>query len=153
PETGSDGRWTAILARHGISFRLWQPANCGWEAAWDAELLAEAEGLPLKNIGVSAGGKRVAGELLITRYGLEGGAIYQLGPELRPRPVLTIDWKPSRTHEQLGRMKRGAWKLSGAGRALLDFGLRASPRADPAALAKALPIHLRGPRPIADAIS
>ena len=153
PETGSDGRWTSILAGHGVSFRGWQPANCGWEVVWDSQLLAAVEGLPLKNIEVSAGGKRVAGELLITRYGLEGGAIYQLGPELRRRPLLTIDLKPAKTREQLARIKPGAWKLSSAGRALLEFGLRAAPRADPATLAKALPVQLHGPRPIAEAIS
>src|SRR5436305_15156408 len=31
PETGSDGKWPAILAKLGIAITPWQPANCGWE--------------------------------------------------------------------------------------------------------------------------
>ena len=66
------------------------------KSKWDPRLLAAAEGLPLKNITLSAGGRIVPGEMLITRYGLEGGALYQLGRELRGMPVprLQIDFKP-----------------------------------------------------------
>ena len=39
PETGSDGTWPAILAAHGVEIAPWQPANCGWEVDWPAELL------------------------------------------------------------------------------------------------------------------
>ncbi len=83
PETGSDGTWPEILAAHGVEITPWQPANCGWEVDWPAELLARAEGLPLKNLTVRAGQESVSGELLITRNGLEGGAIYRLGRTLR----------------------------------------------------------------------
>ena len=67
PETGSDGAWTAILARLGVGIAPLQPANCGWEAAWPPELLAQAEGQPLKNIVARAGETEARGELLITR--------------------------------------------------------------------------------------
>ncbi len=50
-----------------------------------------------------AGDETVSGELLITRYGLEGGAIYRLGPILRAMetPAIVIDLKPQLTHETL----------------------------------------------------
>ena len=83
PETGSDGTWPAILAAHGVDVAPWVPANCGWEVDWPSELLARVEGLPLKNLTVRAGHESVSGELLITRHGLEGGAIYRLGRTLR----------------------------------------------------------------------
>lgn len=37
PETGSDGTWPATVAAvaPGLSIAPWQPANCGWEVAWD----------------------------------------------------------------------------------------------------------------------
>ncbi len=70
-------RTSASKSRRG------RPANCGWNVDWPRDLLARAEGLPLKNLTVTAGNESVSGELLITRYGIEGGAIYRLGPILR----------------------------------------------------------------------
>ncbi len=107
------------------------------------------------------------GELLITRYGLEGGAIYQLGPALRAigEPVLSLDLKPSFSAEQLAAklgparenlhaIARERWRLSAAGAALLRF-TNASPSSGPAlaAAAKDCRIPLAAPRPIAEAIS
>ncbi|MBS0660429.1 MAG: TIGR03862 family flavoprotein [Verrucomicrobia bacterium] len=156
PETGSDGRWPEVLAAHGVAIAPWQPANCGWECVWPASFLAEAEGQPLKNLAVRAGARTVRGELLITRYGLEGGAIYQLGRELRERPELQLDLKPDLSVDAL--LARGSdwqrdWKLSPAAAALLEhFGdVRCATAA--AASAKALRLDLTGPRPIAEAIS
>lgn len=149
PGTGSDGLWPQAL---GLPAAPWQPANCGWEVAWRTEFLAAAEGLPLKNITVSAGDETIAGEALVTRYGLEGGAIYQLGPALRAldRPRVTLDLKPTFTVEELRRKPVAAWRLSGAAQALLDF--HGAP-GDRASAAKAVGIELLGPRPIAEAIS
>jgi uncharacterized flavoprotein (TIGR03862 family) len=132
PETGSDGKWPHILAQHGIEIRPWQPANCGWEVQWPASVLERAEGLPLKNLTVSVGQEVVSGELLITKYGLEGGAVYRLGPMLRRmnEPALTIDFKSQLSAETLreraGNLKEPAewfraWKLSAGAVALLEI--------------------------------
>src|SRR3954447_18919810 len=93
PETGSDGKWPQILTAPGIDVAEWQPANCGWEVDWPRQFLDRAEGKPLKNLLVRGGEEAVSGELLVTKYGLEGGAIYRLGPALRSmtEPMLTID--------------------------------------------------------------
>ncbi len=166
PETGSDGTWPALLQDLGMAVTPWQPANCGFEVRWTPGLLAMAEGLPLKNIVLRAGRRALTGEALITSYGLEGGAIYQLGPQLRAQasPAVEIDLKPSFSAEQLlARWPRPAswdavaraWKLSVAARALLEFQA-ASPLSDPTAVAqhvKSLRLALVGPRPIAEAIS
>jgi uncharacterized flavoprotein (TIGR03862 family) len=166
PETGSDGAWPAILANHGIAITPWQPANCGWNVNWPAALLARAEGLPLKNLTVRAGGESVSGELLITRDGLEGGAIYRLGRALRsmPDPRLTIDFKPQLTSEILRQRAAQfstaadwfrAWKLSIAAISLLEtmtpdvlLDLEQT-----LACVKNFTVPLHGPRPIAEAIS
>src|SRR2546423_3269538 len=94
-ETGSDGKWPAILAKLGITITPWQPANCGWEVDWPQSFLEKAEGKPLKNLTVRAANEAVSGELLITKYGLEGGAIYRLRPTWRRmnEPAPTIDFK------------------------------------------------------------
>ncbi|MEY2560046.1 MAG: hypothetical protein QOG51_461 [Verrucomicrobiota bacterium] len=164
PETGSDGAWPAILAAHGIEITPWQPANCGWEVDWPPALLSRAEGLPLKNLTVRAGEESVSGELLITAHGLEGGAIYRLGRTLRgmSEPSVAIDFKPQLTVETLrerianlpdAREWFRAWKLSAGAVALLET---ISPTEDCEELlgrVKNFVLPLRGPRPIAEAIS
>ncbi|MGC4016037.1 MAG: TIGR03862 family flavoprotein [Luteolibacter sp.] len=167
PITGSDGGWTAVMKDLGIAVNPLAPANCGWEHPWPADVLAIAEGQPLKNIAIRANGIGTTGELMVTSYGLEGGAIYQLGAALRsmPQPMIEIDFKPTFTLEELARklesvkrdllaVCRERWKLSTAAHAILIHGLSAD--VDPIALAtraKACPIPLTGPRPIGEAIS
>ena len=102
PETGSDGAWLKTLEPLGVSVAPLAPANCGWEVAWPPEVTS-MEGQPLKNIVARAGEREAYGELLITHYGLEGGAIYQLGPALRAlrEPELVIDFKPAMSEADL----------------------------------------------------
>jgi uncharacterized flavoprotein (TIGR03862 family) len=165
PQTGSDGGWISMLRTAGVETSALAPANCGYEVHWPADFLAEAEGLPLKNIVVRTSGSSVAGELLITRYGLEGGALYQLGRLLRAdvMPSITLDLKPGATEEQLAA-KLGPdprdllttasriWRLSPCAAALLRLQPVKSSR-ELAALAKNFWIGLKGPRPLAEAIS
>jgi uncharacterized flavoprotein (TIGR03862 family) len=166
PETGSDGTWPTILAEHGVEITPWQPANCGWNVDWPPELLARAEGLPLKNLNVRAGEESVSGELLITRAGLEGGAIYRLGRTLRGMsdPRLTIDFKPQLTAETMRERIENlhdpsewfrAWKLSAAAIALLETmsPVELQDRDAMIVRVKNFAVVLRGPRPIAEAIS
>jgi len=164
PETGSDGTWTAALERLGVSVAPLQPANSGWEVAWPPEVLARAEGKPLKNLVVRAGAMETAGELLVTKYGLEGGAIYQLGPALRAmrEPELTIDFKPDFTvsqlvsklgHKDFTSEARRRWKLSEGALAILLMD--GTPRSVEALAARVKSCNLRliRPAPLAHAIS
>jgi uncharacterized flavoprotein (TIGR03862 family) len=165
-ETGSDGKWPAILAPYGVQINPWVAANCGWEVDWPEEFLSRAEGLPLKNLSVTARDEVVSGELLITRYGIEGGAIYRLGPILRTmdEPQIEIDLKPQLSAEairlRLANVPRSVdWsrtlKLSPAATALLECFVRSDP-GDAQELVrrvKHFPLRLRSPRPIEEAIS
>jgi uncharacterized flavoprotein (TIGR03862 family) len=166
PETGSDGHWTTVLQKLGVAVTPLQPANCGWECAWPESVRAHA-GEPLKNIVARAGHAEAIGELMMTDYGLEGGALYQLGSALRAmtRPQILIDFKPLQTVEQLVRKMSGVrgdflavaadrWRLSPATRSLLaPHAPRLSAVEGLAALVKAFPVGLTGPRPLAEAIS
>jgi hypothetical protein len=149
----------------GIACHPLAPANCGWEHPWSPEVLAVAEGKPLKNLRVSACGATVIGELLVTRYGLEGGAIYQLGSTLRSmkQPAIAIDFKPDFTHERLvAKMEsvrrnfleeaRVRWRLSDAAAAILSQ-CEWRDADSLARKAKHCAIPLTGPRPLAEAIS
>lgn len=165
PQTGSDGSWLPVFADLGVHCHPLEPANSGWECDWPNEVLENAEGKPLKNIRVEADGTWVEGELLITRYGLEGGAIYRLGHTLRAMelPRITIDFKPAHTADQLAAKlagtrrnfltaARSAWKLGDAAHAILST--RAwSDAATLARAAKRFPLDLTKPRPLAEAIS
>ena len=166
PETGSDGAWPPLLAAHGVELAPFVPANCGWNVVWPAAVLERAEGLPLKNLSVSAADETVSGELLITRDGLEGGAIYRLGPVLRAmaRPELRIDFKPQVTAEVLRARAEQlrapnewfrAWKLSAGAIALLEgfFPEDCASLEKAIARTKDFVLPLEGPRPIAEAIS
>ncbi len=164
-KTGSDGAWTSMIETLGIAYHPLTPANCGWEHEWSPEILAAAEGKPIKNIHVRAGDEKVIGELMLTRYGLEGGVIYQLGRTLRamPEPEIIIDFKPTFSHEQLvmkmesvrrDLLKEAAirWKLSEPALALLTR--KAYPDIHKLACeVKHCAISLTCPRPIDEAIS
>ncbi len=169
PETGSDGGWIPVLDSLGVAVAPLESANCGWEVAWPPAVLAAAEGKPIKNITARAGGITAVGELLVTRYGLEGGVIYQLGAALRAmaEPELVIDFKPSHTVGQLVKKlgtarrdflveARSRWRLCDAAFALLGNipgqGEFASAEAL-AATVKQCAVRLIGPRPLAEAIS
>jgi len=166
-KTGSDGRWTSLLESHGVAVTPLEPANCGWEVDWPTDIISRIEGQPLKNLATSAGPISIQGELMPTRYGLEGGAIYQLGPFLRamPKPTLEVDLKPEVPLENLLRkmesvktdiLAHATERLRLTQQATLILEHLAGPFDTAEALCrsvKQLTIPLTKPRPIDEAIS
>ena len=61
----------------------------------------------MKNISISCKSKSKKGEVVITKFGLEGGAIYALSPDIRKQlkydkvAEIFIDLKPQLTYEQI----------------------------------------------------
>jgi uncharacterized flavoprotein (TIGR03862 family) len=180
PKLGSDGAWVAPLERAGIDVAPLQPANCGFEIAWSEHLRSHFAGAPLKSVvalwtdrqGVA---HRRQGEFVLSEYGIEGSLVYAIGAELREQirehgeALLKLDLVPGYTEPVLaerlaaprGKHSMGDWLrrragLDGAKNALV-FELVDKPTlTDPVALAaqlKALPLRLRAPRPVAEAIS
>lgn len=120
--TGSDGAWTNYFAEKGIEIVPFQASNCAYALKWKNEFLELAEGGALKNIALRCGDKEKKGELIITKFGLEGGAIYALSPQIRKQlrefktAQLFIDLKPQLSSEQIKerfstRGKRSVKKL------------------------------------------
>jgi hypothetical protein len=125
--------------------------------------------MPVKNITINANTDSCNGELIITRYGLEGGPIYRLGPSLRAMesPEVMIDFKPNVSHAELlkrmGKVHRNfirearrRWKLDPATCSLLKHMPDRGPWKSVEQLAhevKNCRIPLTKPRPIAEAIS
>jgi uncharacterized flavoprotein (TIGR03862 family) len=174
PNLGSDGGWIAPLRAAGIAVAPLRPSNCGFEIAWPEPLAGGFDGLPLKNVGLSFGGRRLRGEVVLTTYGIEGGAVYALSAALRDaiecdsRAELILDLKNdlelAEVERRLSRPRGGAslstWLRKTlnlpSGAAALLRGFAGEAVVDTAALAaaiKALPLPLAAPRPLAEAIS
>ncbi|MBU2166772.1 MAG: TIGR03862 family flavoprotein [Alphaproteobacteria bacterium] len=127
PRLGSDGQGRAVLAELGVPGPDFRPANVGVQLDWSAEFVAAHAGQPLKAVALTIGRRRVRGEAMVTRYGLEGGAVYALGPELREALArksdgdgvarLYVDLRPSETAEALAaRLAKAPSSLSQANR-------------------------------------
>ena len=169
PKTGSTGHWVDLLENQSIKVRPLTSANSGWEVDWPEPILEEVEGLPLKNLELHAGDEKRRGELVITRYGLEGGPIYHLGPQLRSmdQPEVIIDFKPDLSTAELvdrfGKIQRNfvrearrRWKLDQGTAALLKHLPDRGPWKSAEQLAgevKECRIPLKQPRPVTEAIS
>lgn len=110
PRLGSDGSWVEILRARGIAVAELTPSNCGYAVGWSDIFRERFAGEPLKRLAVrlagASEGSAVKGEAVITEEGIEGGAIYALGPVLRARlasgPVtLDLDLKPGMSADEL----------------------------------------------------
>jgi uncharacterized flavoprotein (TIGR03862 family) len=101
--TGSDGTWSKLFIDKGIEIIPFQASNCAFEIKWKKEFIEIAEGKSLKNISISCDGSEKKGELVITKFGLEGGAIYALSSAIRSQlkknktARVFLDLKPSLT--------------------------------------------------------
>jgi uncharacterized flavoprotein (TIGR03862 family) len=179
PRLGSDGAWVETLAAKGVSISQLRPANSGFTVAWSDIFRDRFEGHPLKGIALSFGAHTVRGEAMITRRGLEGGAVYALSADLREaiietgKATLKVALLPDmatadliarlaapKGKQSLSNWLRKAAHLSPAGIGLLQEAAMASgaslsalSTASLAGLTNAVPVQLNGTAPIARAIS
>jgi hypothetical protein len=178
PRLGSDGSWAAILAAKGVMISPLRPANSGFNIAWSDIFRDRFEGQPLKGVALTSGEHSVRGEAVITRTGIEGGAVYALSAELREvvdkgRAILHVALRPDldaneliakvsapKGKQSLSNFLRKAVSLSPVAIGLLQEAAKASGTslgslspADLASLINAVPVELTGVAPIARAIS
>src|SRR4029079_17582138 len=83
PRLGSDGAWAEILAASGVQISPLRPANSGFTVSWSDIFRDRFEGQPLKGVALTSGARTVRGVAIVTRSGIEGGAIYALSADLR----------------------------------------------------------------------
>jgi len=175
PRLGSDGGWRGLLEDRGVAVAPLSAANVGVEIAWSEIFRARFAGQPLKRIALAIAGESLRGEAMVTAAGLEGGAVYALGPPIRDAlrrsesATLTLDLRPDMAQaaiaaklgapgsgESFANRLRKRLALPPIGAALLREADRDAPRLTPDALAgliKALPLAVTGLRPIERAIS
>jgi len=115
--TGSDGSWLDTFSKKGIKTKPFQASNCAYNIDWDPNFIQNHEGTPLKNITISCNNVFQKGEAVITKFGLEGNAIYGLSPQIRKhlninqKATVFIDFKPSLTLEKvLSKIKSSKYK-------------------------------------------
>jgi uncharacterized flavoprotein (TIGR03862 family) len=179
PRLGSNGAWVDIIAAKGVSVSPLKPANCGFSVEWSEIFRNRFEGQPLKGIALTFGPHMVRGEAVITRTGIEGGAIYALSGDLREAiestgpAVLHVALRPDldpngliarlaapRGKQSFSNFLRKAAQLSPVAIGLLQEAAKASgvslPTLSPMNLAELIntvAIKLDGIAPIARAIS
>ena len=164
---GSDGAWAKDFARAGIPQSDFLAANIGMQVAWSAHM-APYFGNPLKNVRLSVAGAQSRGEFVITKTGVEGGAIYALGRMLRKSATAKLDLAPQinaidlhkmiasrKSKDSLGNFLRKSVKLGATKRALVFELTQPTPRDINGLVAaiKNASLSLLGPRPIDEAIS
>ncbi|MHA1127566.1 MAG: TIGR03862 family flavoprotein, partial [Alphaproteobacteria bacterium] len=160
---GSDGKWAEFLDAPLAPFK---PANMGFLREW-SKFMEPYFGAPVKPVRLTVGKHSVKGEFVITKRGVEGGAVYAVSTALRDGGTLTIDLIPDQTVEaitaklnrprgknSLSNHLRKLLKLTGVKAALLrEAGPLPDTSAGLAKRIKALPLKLNGPTPMDEAIS
>ncbi|MCF8467067.1 MAG: TIGR03862 family flavoprotein, partial [Sneathiella sp.] len=175
PHLGSDGAWVKPMTVSGVIIAPLVPSNCGFNVSWSDHFLVRFEGKPIKNIVLSCKGRSIPGDLVITKSGLEGGALYAHSKRLRhalektPQTIIEMDLKPKTSQaeiHQLLSVSRGKTSLSNFLRKrlhlspvkialLYEFADKCDLK-DSASLSQAIksvPISLTGIQDIARAIS
>jgi uncharacterized flavoprotein (TIGR03862 family) len=177
---GSDGSWVSLLEQQAVAVAPLQPSNCGFDSGWSEHFSSRFAGQPLTTVAViwtNARGEqeRRQGQFVVTASGVEGSLIYALSADLRDQIAadgsatiyldLVPDFSAQRVHDEVTR-PRGARSMSshlqsrlgikGVKSGLLRECLNAEEFADTERLAQALkmlPVVLKRPRPIDEAIS
>jgi uncharacterized flavoprotein (TIGR03862 family) len=176
PRLGSDGAWVPLLAARGVDVAPFVPANCGFDADWSAHFAERHAGAPLTTVALALdGGPFRKGQFVVTATGIEGSLVYALSAGIRDRIAqdgqatvlldLLPDHDPRRVLDEVSR-PRGTRSMSshlqsrlgikGVKSGLLHECLGKADYADPVKVAralKALPLVLKRPRPIVEAIS
>ncbi len=105
--TGSDGTWQKIFSQNNIKTTPFEPSNCAFKINWKPTFISKHHGEPLKNILINCQHHFIKGEVNLTKFGIEGNAIYGLSSQIRNslknkgQAEIKIDFKPTQTHQRL----------------------------------------------------
>lgn len=98
--TGSDGNWVNYFKEKKINVIPFEASNCSFKINWKNDFIKSAAGQSLKNVMIKCDDIERKGELVITEFGIEGGAIYALSERIRKQlsinntALVYIDLKP-----------------------------------------------------------
>lgn len=180
PRLGSTGEWVGLLEERAVAVAPLVASNCGFDVDWSEHFASRHAGAPLATVAigyVDRNGERARrqGQFVVTQTGIEGSLVYALSAVLRDQvaasgsTTIWLDLAPDlvagRVLDQVTR-PRGSRSMSshlqsrlgikGVKAGLLRECIDAQSYADPVRLAqaiKALPLVLKRPRPVEEAIS
>jgi uncharacterized flavoprotein (TIGR03862 family) len=177
---GSDGAWVPLLEARRVEVAPLVPANCGFDVDWSPHFSDKHAGAPLTTVAIryeDREGERARrqGQFVVTGTGIEGSLVYALSSVLRDqiaargRTTVWLDLAPDHDAQRVRAevlRPRGARSMSshlqsrlgikGVKAGLLRECLSQADYLDEEKLAaaiKALPLVLKRPRPIDEAIS
>lgn len=110
PKLGSNGSWIKILEMDNIKITKVQPTNCGFFVKWSNVFKNRFAGYPLKSVELIFKNKKIKGEFIITKDGIEGGIIYSISSILRENinetgsAEIIIDLKPDFSFEKIKKL-------------------------------------------------
>lgn len=166
----SPPQWPQTLQSLGLLVAPFRASNVGYEIHFPAAFLSEAEGKPIKNCLLSTNRGKKRGELIVTRYGIEGTPVYFVGTpgdailDLKP-DLSSNEWfaqlsRPLR--ENLSPLRR-LKKLGSLSEAALALVYHLTPEKERTQIhgdleklahyTKNFPLTLLCPRPLEEAIS
>ena len=105
--TGSDGEWIKFFEQRNVKTVAFRAANCAFGVNWKRSFIATHGGKPLKNIAIRFSNQTAKGELVLSKFGLEGNAIYALSRNIQEaleseeNANIEIDLKPTLTTTEL----------------------------------------------------
>jgi len=111
-KTGSDAKWIEILKSKNIEIIPLESANSGYDT--DSKF-HQLQGQYLKNIKVSFDNNDKIGEVVFTKYGIEGSPVYYLNRFTRKHDfplTLYIDLKPNLSETEILEQLNGTEKIS-----------------------------------------
>ena len=119
PKLGSDGSWIKIFEKQGLETSPLLPSNCGFVVEWSDIFSKRFEGKSLKSVTLSFKDRKLKGEFVITKNGVEGSSIYALSSFMREDiningcTELTLDLKPDLDFEEIQkRLQKPKFKLT-----------------------------------------
>ncbi|MGZ3662564.1 MAG: NAD(P)/FAD-dependent oxidoreductase, partial [Bdellovibrionota bacterium] len=89
--------WPEMLKKLGLEGSRLEPSNAGYSFAAPQGFFEENEGKPIKGLVLTTSRGKRQGELMITKYGLEGTPVYTVGC---PGPA-HLDLKPDLAEDKL----------------------------------------------------
>jgi uncharacterized flavoprotein (TIGR03862 family) len=180
PRLGSDGAWQPLLAAEGVAVEPLVPSNCGFDTDWSEHFASRHAGEPLATVAITwtnADGEKEwrKGQFVVTSSGIEGSLVYALSATLRDQiaahgsATIWLDLAPDHSAERVlaeVAHPRGSRSMAshlqsrlgikGVKAGLLRECLAQEAYTDPVRLAaaiKMLPLVLKRPRPVLEAIS
>ena len=180
---GSDGAWVPLLQERVVDVAPLLPSNCGFDVDWSEHFSTKHAGAPLTTVAIAWRGtegalERRRGQFVVTQSGIEGSLVYAISAPLRDQvaqhgsTTIWLDLLPDLDACARSRARGGtaarlalngqppagqAWRQgreSGpAARMPVESRTMPTRRETGDAALKSLPVVLRRPRPIDEAIS